>query len=240
MATYNNKTVTILKTISSVLCFLYIVNFIALLASIVNDPNSFLHTDLASLEETTNGQQQPYAIILIIVAIILFLCDLLMCDNALRKPVWFVQSHTSMWLLLCFGKICSLFIFSAMFGQFYLLDSLASVTSSPFVYANICLVNGIIHLLLFVTVSFIISSKSADGETLIGEVSRHIQHSPHLQTVSILTLRPRVESYQEFRRDEQLPPSYTDIDLNWALPTFDEAVNFDKTHIWTTDKASIA
>ena len=196
MVTYNNKTVTILKTISSVLCFLYIVNFIALLASIINDPHSFLHTDLASLEETTNGPQQPYTIILIIVAIILFLCDLLMCDNALRKPVWFVQSHTSMWLLLCFGKICSLFIFSAMFGQFYLLESFASITSSPFVYANICLVNGIIHLLLFVTVSFIISR----WESLTGEGSRQIQHFPRRQTISILIPRLQAESYQEFRR----------------------------------------
>ena len=48
------------------------------------------------------------------------------------------------------------------------------------------------------------------------------------------------EFYLTILSDEQLPPSYTDIDLNWALPTFDEAVNFEKTHIWTTDKVSIA
>lgn len=236
---FNNKTVTILKSISSILCFLYIVNFIAVLASIIYDPNSFMNTNLASLEATTNGLE-AYAIILIIMAVILFLCDLLMCDNALRKTVWFVQSHTSTWLLLCFGKVLSLFIFSAMFGQFYLSDSFASATSSYFVYANICLVNGIIHLLLFVTVSLIISNIFVDGETLNAEESRQIQHSPRHQGISILIPRLQMESFQEFRGDAQLPPSYKDIELNEELPTFEEAVNFEKTHIWTTDKASIA
>ena len=196
---FNNKMVAILKSISSTLCILYIVNFIAVLARIIKDPNGFLYTDLASLENITNGQE-VYGIILIIIAIILFLCDLLMCDNALRKTVWFVQSHTSTWLLLCFGKILSLFIFSAMFGQFYLSNSFAPATSSSFLYANICLVNGIIHLLLFVTASFIISNKSVDVETLNGEGSHQTQHSQSRQTISILIPRLQMESFQEFRR----------------------------------------
>ena len=172
----------ILKPIPLVSCVLYIANFIAILAVFLHDPNGFLYDSSRAIKLSN---WQVYAIILLIVTIVLSFCDILLI---LRGAVWSVETHTTEWLLWCFGKTLSLLVFATLFRHLYFLDNLASVTLMYFIYAIVCLVNSILHLLMFSAVlciccynhrSFCFCSfrDTVDGETLIGARSYQTQDS---------------------------------------------------------------